>query len=202
MIYISSLESKITIYQARKAWIALLFAKKVTVLAKYLDIADMFLEELANVLSEQIEINKHVIVLEKDKQRPYELIYSLRLVEFETFKTYIKINLANSSIRTSKLQAGTLIVFVHKPNSSFCLCVNYSRLNNLVIKNWYPLPLIGMFLDWLSQDKEFTKLNLTSVYYWIKIKKGDKWKTAFRNWYRLFNYQVMLFGLFNLLASF
>ena len=36
----------------------------------------------------------------------------------------------------------------------------------------------------------------------MKIKKGDEWKTAFKTQYSHFKYQVILFGLFNPLASF
>ena len=36
----------------------------------------------------------------------------------------------------------------------------------------------------------------------MKIKEGDKWKTAFRTWYSHFEYQVIVFGLSNAPASF
>ena len=46
---------------------ALLLAKKVTVLGKYSDFADVFLEESANVFSEQIGVNEHAIVMGQGK---------------------------------------------------------------------------------------------------------------------------------------
>ena len=98
VVYVSFLELKITIHLARKAQIALLLTIKITVLAKYLDFADIFLEKLANILSEQIGVNKYTIKFEKGKQPPYGPIYSLRPVELEIFKTYIKTNLANGFI--------------------------------------------------------------------------------------------------------
>ena len=52
MMYVSSLGLRITIYLARMALMALLLAKKVTILAKYSDFANVFLEKSANVLSE------------------------------------------------------------------------------------------------------------------------------------------------------
>ena len=155
VVYISSIGSRMTIYLAREAQMALLLVKEVTVLAKYLDVADVFLEKLANVLSKETGVNKHTIKLEKDKQSPYEPIYSLRPVELKMLKIYIKTNLANGFSRASNWPIGAPILFVHKPNSSFCLCINYQGLNNLIIKNWYPLPLIGKSLDWLGQAKQF-----------------------------------------------
>ena len=80
---------------------ALLLVKKVTISAKYSDFDYIFLEKLANIFPEQTRVNKHAIKLEKSKQSPYGPIYSLRLIEFKTFKTYIKTNLANGFIWAS-----------------------------------------------------------------------------------------------------
>ena len=102
---------------------ALLLAKEVTVPAKYSDFADVFLEKSANLPSKQTGVNKHAIKLEESKQPSYRPIYSLGLVELNTLKIYIKTNLANGFIRTLKLPASAPILFVHKPNGSFCLCV-------------------------------------------------------------------------------
>ena len=49
-------------------------------------------------LLKYLSINKYTINLQRDKQLPHRLIYSLELVELETFKIYIKTNLANSFI--------------------------------------------------------------------------------------------------------
>ena len=126
---------------------ALLLAKKVTVLAKCLDFADIFLKKSANIPPKQIGVNKHSIELEEGKQLPYGPIYSLRPVELEIFKTYIMTNLANSFIQALNLPADALILFVHKFDNSFYLYVNYWGLNNLKIKNWYLLLLIGKSLN-------------------------------------------------------
>ena len=104
---------------------ALLLSKNVTVPDEYLDFANVFLEKSANVLLKQTKINKHTIKLEKAKKTLYGPIYSLRRVEFKTFKTYIKTNLANSFIQGSKLSATAPILIVYKLNNSFCLFVDY-----------------------------------------------------------------------------
>ena len=145
-----------TIHLARKAQLALLLTKEVTVPVEYSDFADVFLEKSANVLPERTEANEHAIKLEEGKQPPYGPIYSLGPVELETFKTYIETNLVNGFIQASKSPAGAPILFVCKPDSSLRLCVNYQGFNDLTIKNWYPLPLIGESLDRLGQAKRFT----------------------------------------------
>ena len=181
---------------------ALLFAEQVTIPTEYSDFADVFLKKSANVLPERTGANEHAIELEEGKQPPYGPIYSLGPVELETFKTYIETNLVNGFIRVLKSPAGVPIVFVRKPNDSFCLCINYQELNNLTIKNQYPLPLIGKCLDQLGQAKQFTQLELTSAYHQMRIKEGDEWKIAFRTQYGHFEYQIMFFGLSNVPASF
>ena len=109
-------------------------------------------------------------------------------MELETLKTYIETNLANGFIRPSKSPAGAPILFVRKSDGSLRLCVNYRGLNNLTIKNRYPLPLIGESLDQLGRAKRFTQLDLTSAYHRMRIKEGDEWKTAFRTRYGHFEY--------------
>ena len=47
-------------------------------------------------------------------------------------------------------------------------------LNNLTIKNRYPLLLVGESLDRFNWAKQLTKLDLTDAYYRIRIKKGDE----------------------------
>ena len=148
-MHIRSLELRMNIDLAKKA-LTLLLTEKVTVPTEYLDFANVFLRKLANVPPERTSANEHAIKLKKGNQPPYGPIYSLEPVELETLKTYIETNLANNFIQGSKSLANTLILFVHKPNGSLCLYVNYQGLNNLTIKNWYLLPLIVESLDWLD----------------------------------------------------
>ena len=135
------------IHSAKKAQIVLLVAKKVTILTEYLDFLDVFLEDNTLILSKIIELNQHAIKLQEEQQSSYRSIYSLRLVNLKTLKTYIEINFANGFIWPLKSSAGTSILFIEKPNGSFRLYVDYRSLNNLTIKNEYPLSLIGKLLD-------------------------------------------------------
>ena len=169
-----------SIYHSWHAQISLLDIKKVTILSEYTDYTDVFSPNSVAELLEHTGINNHSIDLIDDKQSPFDLIYSLRPMEFEKLKTYIETNLANGFIRSSKSPAGALILFIRKKNGSFRLCINYRGLNNLTIKNWYPLPLIDKFLNRLGYAKRFTQLNLTNAYHRMQIRKGDKWKMAFQ----------------------
>ena len=170
--------------------------------AEYSDYSNVFLTENAAELLENTGMKNHAIELEKGKQSPFGPIYSLGPVELETLKTYIKTNLANDFIRPSKSPAGALILFDKKLDGSLRLCVDYKGLNNILIKNLYPLPLIGELLDRLGRAKRFTQLDLTNSYHWMRIHEGDEWKTAFRIQYGHFEYQIMPFGLSNAPATF
>ena len=75
-------------------------------------------------------------------------------------------------------------------------------MNEITIKNRYPLPLINSLLDRLTGSKFFTKIDLRGAYNLVRIKKGDEWKTAFRCRYGHFEYLVMPFGLTNAPAIF
>ena len=86
------------------------------------------------------------------------LSIALGCVELEILKTYIKKNLANDIIKPSKstVEAPILfdkkpILFNKKPDGSLRLYMDYQGLNNLTIKNRYPLLFVGKSLDQLSR---------------------------------------------------
>ena len=114
----------------------LLFDKALTeVPAEYTNYSNVFSAEYVAELSENTRINEHTIKLEEGKQPYFRPIYSLKSVELETLKTYIKTNLANGFIWPSKFPIGALILFNKKPDRSLYFCVDYWSLNNITIKN-------------------------------------------------------------------
>ena len=169
---------------------------------KYANFADVFSPDLAVELPKQTGINDYAIKLVNGQHLSYRPIYSLKPIELEILKAYIEINLANGFIRPSMSPARAAILFNRKSDNSLQLCVNYRELNNLTIKTKYLLLLIEESLDKLGRARKFTQLDLTSKYYWMRIRKGDEWKTAFRTWYGHFKYHLIPFGLTNAPASF
>ncbi len=124
--------------------------------SEYADFVDVFSPMLAAELSEHTGINNHAIELVDNWQPQYGQIYSLWPVELETLKAYIENNLASGFIRPFKSPAGALILFDKKRDGSLRLCVDYRGLNNLTIKNQYPLPLVRQSLDRLGRARNFT----------------------------------------------
>lgn len=59
-------------------------------------------------------------------------------------------------------------------------CIDYWGLNEITIKNKYPLPLVDAALALLQQAHFFTKLDLQNAYHLVHIHRGDEWKTVFK----------------------
>jgi hypothetical protein len=82
------------------------------------------------------------------------------------------------------------------------MCVDYHSLNEVTIKNKYPLPRIDDLFDQLKGSCVFSKIDLRSRYRQLKIRGTDIPKTAFITRYGLYEYMVMSFGLTNAPAYF
>jgi hypothetical protein len=91
---------------------------------------------------------------------------------------------------------------VEKKDGTQRMCVDYRSLNEVTIKNKYPLPRIEDLFDRMKGASVFLKIDLRSGYHQLKIRESDIPKTAFRTRYRLYEYTVMSFGLTNAPANF
>jgi hypothetical protein len=89
---------------------------------------------------------------------------------------------------------------VEKKDGTQRMCVDYRSLNEVTIKNKYPLSRIEDPFDQMKRASVFSKIDLRSGYHQLKIRNIPK--TAFRTRYVLYEYTVISFGLTNAPAYF
>ncbi|KAM9980171.1 hypothetical protein ACTFIZ_010232 [Dictyostelium cf. discoideum] len=145
---------------------------------------------------------EHSIKLTDETVPVYTPPYKTSPADKEFIEEYIKDALEKGIIeKSNSSQYGSPIVLSRK-KEKVRFCVNYKKLNNLTIKDRYPLPLISDCWYYLKDATVFSKIDLTSGYYQIKMKEEDRDKTTFVSHMGQYRYKVMPFGLSNAPATF
>ena len=153
-------------------------------------------------LLERCEWDYEINLIEEDPRELNIKAYAITLKEEEALNQWLDEQLKAELIVESKSRYMAPCFYIPKKDSSLWLVQDYRKLNQVMIKDKTPLPLIGEVIDKLKEAKYFNKLDLIWGYNNVWIKEGDKWKAAFLTNKRLFELQVMYFGLYNLLETF
>jgi hypothetical protein len=161
---------------------------------------DVFPKDLPGLLPERdVEF---VIELKPGTAPISRRSYRMPPNELAELKTQLQDLLEKGFIWPSSSPWGCPAIFVKKKDQTLRMCVDYRPLNEVTIKNKYPLPWIDILFDQLTGARVFSKIDLRSGYHQIHIRPEDIPKTAFTTRYRLFEYLVMSFGLTNAPAHF
>lgn len=147
--------------------------------APYCEVRDMFNKTLSNSLPPRRQYD-HKFPLKPIAQTPFGPLHSMVREELIVLKENFNNNLEKGSIRASSSPAESSVLFVKKAESSLRLCVDYIGLNEIIIKNRYPLPLILETLDRLWKAHWDSELVLPQDYHQIRIARGNEWKTVFQ----------------------
>jgi hypothetical protein len=89
------------------------------------------------------------------------------------------------------------VLFMEKKDGTRRMCIDYRALNEVMIKNKYPLPRIEDLFDQLRGASVFSKIDLRSGYHQLWIRPSDISKTAFITKYGLYEFTAISFGLTN-----
>jgi hypothetical protein len=161
---------------------------------------DVVLEELSGMPPDhEIEF---VIELVPDTTLIFERPYRMAANQLVELKEHLQELLDKGYIHPSASPWGAPVIFVPKKDGTQRMCVDYRSLNEVTIKNMYPLPRIDNPFDQQKEACIFSKIGLRSGYHQLKIRASGIPKIAFITRYGLYECIVMSFGLTNAPAYF
>src|ERR1700735_4238071 len=94
-------------------------------------------------------------------------------LELDELRKQLDELITSGYIQPSRSPYGAPILFVKKKSGELRMCVDYRALNKMTIKNKYPIPLIDDLIDRVHGAKVFSKIDLRSGYYQVRIHPDD-----------------------------
>jgi transposase InsO family protein len=168
---------------------------------QYRDLAHVALSQSADILPPHRSYD-HKIELIPGNKLPYAKTRPMSQLELRVIKKWLDENLAKGSIRPSSSSVASPVLLAKKPGGGVRVCVDYRGINNITLKNRYPLPLIRETLDSLCRAKIYTKLDVIAAFNRVRITQGHEWLTAFITRFGLYETLVTPFGLQGAPATF
>jgi len=120
----------------------------------------------------------------------------------EAISTHVDSMLAQGVIEPASSPWASNVVLVKKKDGTYRCCIDYRQLNNVTVKDRYPLPRIDASLDAMSQARWFSTFDLRSSYHQLMVRPEDRSKTAFICPRGMYRFRAMPFGLCNAGATF
>ena len=172
--------------------------EKGTIPSEYHDLLEVFDIEKARSLPPSRGEFDFKIDLKRDAEWPKPAKpYRLTPAQMEEAKTQIN-ELENSGmISKSQSPFAAPLFFVGKKDGGQRMCIDYRKLNEITIRDAYPLPNMESLLESARGASVFSKFDLRSAYNMIRIRPEDAWKMAFVTPWGLYEFNVMHYGFVN-----
>ena len=138
---------------------------------------DIMSKELPTELPPRREV-EHEIDFILGSTIPNRAAYRYSSVDQEEVRRQIQELLDCGLIRESSSPCASPVLLAPKKDDTWRMCIDCKAVNKITIKCRYPLPRMDDIMDHLSGAKYFSKIDLKSGYWQIRIRDGDQWKTT------------------------
>ena len=123
--------------------------------------------------------------------------YRLTPLQMEEARSQIDELETSGMILKSTSRMAAPLFFIPKKDGGQRMCIDYRKLNEITIRDAYPLPNMESLLEAARGARVFSKFDLRSTYNMFRVRPGDQWKTAFVTPWGLYEFNVMHYSFVN-----
>ena len=165
---------------------------------EYQDLRDVFdIEKARQYPPSRGDYDFKIDLKEGAKLPPPSKPYRLTPGQMEEMESQLRELEEAGMIEPSDSPMAAPLFFVPKKDGTQRMCIDYRKLNEITVRDAYPLPNMEALLELARGARVFSKFDLRSAYNMFRIRPEDKWKTAFVTPRGLFQFTVMHYGFVN-----
>ena len=174
---------------------------KTVVSVEYHNFIDVFSKEASNTLSPHTKFDHKIKLLKDAGELGHSAFWEMSVPQLEFVKKFLEEHLKKRFIEASSAPCSSLILLAKKPGGGIRFCVDYRKLNSLIKKDVYLLPLIAETIAQLKKAVIFTKIDIQQAFHKLCMAVESKDATTFAYRFGAYRWKVMPFGLTGGLAS-